>query len=101
MDKLIRGVQLKMSGSKKNRNVTNKPISEMTYKITLDIPVEALSALRKNPDAFAREMLEAAPFKWYEQGKISQSKAAEIAGKSRQGFIDLLKIEPAPKSEEM
>ncbi len=64
----------------------------MTYKITLDIPVEGLSALRKNPDAFAREMLEAALCKWYEQGKISQSKAAEIAGISRQEFIDLLKI---------
>ncbi len=63
----------------------------MTYKLTLDIPVEALSALRKNPDAFAREMLEAALCKWYEQGKISQSKAAEIAGISRQEFLDLLR----------
>jgi len=62
----------------------------MTYKLTLDIPVEALSALRKNPDTFAREMLEAALCKWYEQGKISQSKAAEIAGISRQEFLDLL-----------
>jgi len=63
----------------------------MTYKLTLDIPVEALSALRKNPDAFAREMLEAALCKWYEQGKISQSKAAEIAGISRKELLDLLK----------
>ena len=63
----------------------------MTYKLTLDIPVEALSALRKNPDTFAREMLEAALCKWYEQGKISQSKAAEIAGISRKELLDLLK----------
>lgn len=63
----------------------------MTHKLTLDIPVEALSALRKNPDAFAREMLEAALCKWYEQGRISQSKAAEIAGISRQEFLDVLK----------
>jgi predicted HTH domain antitoxin len=63
----------------------------MTCKITIDIPVEALSALRQNPEEFAREMLEAAICKWYEQGRLSQSKAAEIANISRQEFINLLR----------
>ncbi len=63
----------------------------MTHKLTIDIPEEALTALRSNPEEFAREMLEAAVCKWYEQGRLSQSKAAEIAGISRHEFLELLK----------
>ncbi len=63
----------------------------MSYKLTLNIPENAFSALRQNPDDFAREMLEAALSKWYEQGKISQSKAAEISNISRQEFLEILK----------
>jgi predicted HTH domain antitoxin len=63
----------------------------MSYKLTLNIPENAFSALRQNPDDFAREMLAAALSKWYEQGKISQSKAAEIGNISRQEFLEILK----------
>lgn len=63
----------------------------MTYKITLELPAEAFSVLRQNPDDFAREMLEAALCKWYEEARISQSKAAEIAGLSRYEFLEILK----------
>jgi len=63
----------------------------MSYKITLDIPEESFSALRQNPDDFAKELLHAALSKWYEQGLISQSKAAEIARLSRQDFLEILK----------
>jgi len=63
----------------------------MNYKITLDIPFQAFSALKQNPDEFARELLEAALCKWYEQGKVSQSKGAEIANLSRQEFLEVLK----------
>ena len=63
----------------------------MSYKLTLNIPENAFSALRQNPDEFARELLAAALCKWYEQGKISQSKAAEIGNMSRQQFIEILK----------
>ena len=61
------------------------------YKITLDIPTEAFSILRQNPEEFARELLEAALCKWYEQAKISQSKASEIANLSRYEFLEILK----------
>ncbi len=44
----------------------------MTHKLTIDIPEEALTALRSNPEEFVREMLEAALCKWYEQGRLSQ-----------------------------
>ena len=57
----------------------------------LNIPDSAFSALRQNPDDFANELLMAALSKWYEQGKISQSKGAEIANLSRQEFLEVLK----------
>ena len=63
----------------------------MSYKLTLDIPYNAFSALRQSPAEFAKELLEAALCKWYEQGKISQSKGAEIANISRYEFIEVMK----------
>jgi predicted HTH domain antitoxin len=63
----------------------------MSHKIILDLPEEAFSALRQNPNDFAKELLHAALSKWYEQGLISQSKASEIARLSRQEFLDVLK----------
>ena len=63
----------------------------MSYKLTINIPEDAFSILRTNPDEFARELLFAALSKWYEEGKISQSKAAEIAHISRVEFLEVLK----------
>jgi predicted HTH domain antitoxin len=37
-----------------------------------------------------REIRLAAAVKWYELGKVSQSKAAELTGLSRQEFLDAL-----------
>ena len=59
-----------------------------TYSI--ELPLSAFSALRKEPEEFLTEMKYAAAVKWYELGEISQGKAAEIAGLSRSDFIDLL-----------
>jgi predicted HTH domain antitoxin len=39
------------------------------------------------PEDFAREMKLAACVQWYRQGILSQSKASEIAGLSRAGFL--------------
>lgn len=58
--------------------------------ITMDLPETALSVFNAAPDDFARQMRVAAAVKWYEQGKVSQSKGAEIAGLSRTEFIDAL-----------
>jgi len=55
--------------------------------VSIEIPDSAFAALRKTPDAFAREMRLAAAVKWYELGELSQAKAAEIAGLSRAEFI--------------
>jgi predicted HTH domain antitoxin len=56
-------------------------------QIQLNLPESAFSALRSTPDEFGQELLIAAVVKWYEVGMISQSKAADIAGISRQGFL--------------
>jgi len=60
-------------------------------KITIDLPESAFSSLRQSPERFAAELTLAACVKWYELGRLSQAKAAEIAGLSRAEFIDALR----------
>ena len=59
-------------------------------QLNLELPDEVFSILRVTPNVFVKEMRLAAAVKWYEVGRISQSKAAELAGLSRQAFIDAL-----------
>ncbi len=58
--------------------------------ISIQLPKNVFSALRKNPDKFVQEMRIAAAVKWYEVGQISQNKAAEVAGITRAEFINAL-----------
>ena len=62
----------------------------MSIQLTIDLPEEVFPILRTNPNNFIKEMRLAAAIKWFEIGKISQAKAAELAGISRQEFIDSL-----------
>lgn len=58
--------------------------------LTLDLPAEVFSALRRSPDEFVREMRLAAAMHWYSRGEMSQEKAATIAGLDRRDFLAAL-----------
>jgi predicted HTH domain antitoxin len=62
-------------------------VKAMPVHITIELPEDVFSALRSSPEVFVQEMRLAAAVKWYELGLITQSKAAEIAGVSRQAFL--------------
>jgi predicted HTH domain antitoxin len=59
-------------------------------QLTIEMSEGALAALRQDPATFTRELRLAAAVKWYEMRRISQGKAAEIAGLSRSEFIAAL-----------
>ena len=56
-------------------------------QIEVDLPEAAFSALRLSPAQFVQEMRVAAALKWYEAGLLSQSKAATVAGVSREALL--------------
>jgi predicted HTH domain antitoxin len=58
--------------------------------LTLDLPEDVFSALRRSPDQFARELRLAAAIHWYQREKVSQEKAAQIAGLDRSDFLAAL-----------
>ena len=55
--------------------------------VLIDFPMSVFSAMRREPEEFAKELRLAAAVKWYELGELSQEKAAEIAGLSRSEFL--------------
>jgi predicted HTH domain antitoxin len=71
-------------------SITVYSSNQSMIQIQINLPESAFSILRSTPDEFAQELLIAAVVKWYEVGMISQSKAAEIAGISRQAFLQAL-----------
>lgn len=59
-------------------------------KLTIELTESVFSALREAPERFGLELRFAAAVHWYHQGRISGSKAAQIAGMSRLAFLDEL-----------
>ena len=51
--------------------------------IAFDLHEGALTSVRQDPETFTRELRIAAAVKWYEMRRVSQGRAAEIAGVSR------------------
>lgn len=65
-------------------------------QLALELPENIFSALRLPPAEFVREMRIAAAVQWYSEQRISQEKAAEIAGQNRAQFIDELRRRKVP-----
>jgi predicted HTH domain antitoxin len=61
-----------------------------TVQVSFTLPRSVFSALRQDPLNFVAEMRWAAAIKWYEMGRLSQAKAAEVAGISRSEFLTAL-----------
>jgi len=55
--------------------------------LSFELPESVLAALRLSPDDFPGEMRLAAAVTWYEDGKVSQEIAAQIAGLCRTDFL--------------
>jgi predicted HTH domain antitoxin len=65
-------------------------------QVVLDFDSGALSALHLGPKEFARELKVAAVVQWYAEGRISQSKAAEILQVSRTELLTELSRRKVP-----
>lgn len=59
----------------------------MTHELKLRVTDEILSAQRLDPESFLAEIKMAAAAKLYELGRMSQERAAEVAGLSRRDFL--------------
>ncbi len=68
--------------------------------VTIALPSSVFAALRQSPEEFAGEIRTAAAVQWYAEGRISQGKAAEIAGLSRSRFIDELERRKVSANQE-
>lgn len=62
----------------------------MKLELELDIHDSALPTLRQSRGEFGASLWAAAAVKWYELGQLSQERAAELAGQSRQEFLETL-----------
>lgn len=59
-------------------------------KLEIEVPDSALSALRQAPKEFSACLRLMAAAKLYEVAELSQERAAELAGLSRQEFLSCL-----------
>jgi len=56
-------------------------------RLTIEMPDEVYTALRRSPAEVQKEVRLAAAIRWYSQGIISQERAAGIAGLDRTDFL--------------
>jgi predicted HTH domain antitoxin len=62
----------------------------VTKPITIEVPEHALEMFDGDDARFGREVYETAVVKWYDEGRISSGRGAELLGISRAAFLDLL-----------
>jgi predicted HTH domain antitoxin len=56
-------------------------------RLTIELPDEVYTTLRRSPGEVQKEVRLAAAIRWYSQGLISQERAAGIAGLDRTDFL--------------
>ena len=59
----------------------------MTQTVEWQVEEEVLAAFRREADEYGAELRLAAAVKWYELGRISQERAAQVAGLTRRDFL--------------
>ncbi len=75
----------------------------MSQTLQIVLEDEVFLGFNRKPQELANEIRLAAAVKWYELGKISQDKAAQLAGLSRERFIFSLadfRVSPFQETEE-
>ena len=69
-------------------------------RVQVEFDSDVFSTLRRSSEEVAQEMRVAAVVLWYSQGRISQSRAAELAGVSRAELLDVLSASGVSISQE-
>jgi predicted HTH domain antitoxin len=69
-------------------------------RVQVDFDSDVFATLRRSPEEVAREMRLAAAVIWYAQGRLSQSRAAELAEVSRADLLDALSESGVSASQE-
>lgn len=59
-------------------------------KIVLEVPDEVLISLKETPIELSRDICMLAAVKFYQMGKLSSGRAAQLAGISRVSFLQSL-----------
>jgi predicted HTH domain antitoxin len=76
----------------------------MSKQVTVEVSDDAVRIFGDKDNArFARAMYETAVVKWFDEGLVSQGKAAELLGLSRGEFFDVLsrhKVSPIQMTPE-
>ncbi len=62
----------------------------MSKQVTVEVPDHAVKMFGGDEARFGREIYETAVAKWFDEGRISQGKAAELLGISRAELFDVL-----------
>jgi predicted HTH domain antitoxin len=62
----------------------------MSKLVTLEVPDDAVRLSGRKAEAFVHELFEARVVRWFDEGRISQGKAAELLGISRSQLFDVL-----------
>jgi predicted HTH domain antitoxin len=69
-------------------------------QVQVSFESDVFATLRRSPEEIAHEIRLAATVIWYSQGRISQGRAAELAGVSRAEFLDALSASGVSASQE-